>query len=87
LKRERDSTLVATSACLLAEILDQFKYEPEALAFLSCQAGDVSSFHYHSHHCLVFDLLGPSLLDALAWTVYQGLDLRLVQTVMADLWD
>jgi serine/threonine protein kinase len=71
--------------------LGLFKYESEALAFLSYQAGDLtslfSSFHYESHHCLVFDLLGPSLLDALGRTNYQGLDLRLVQAALADLLD
>jgi dual specificity protein kinase YAK1 len=74
-----------------ATALGHFKYESEALAFLSCQAGDLasffSSFQYQSHHCLVFDLLGPSLLDALARTGYQGLDLRVVQAALADLLD
>jgi serine/threonine protein kinase len=71
--------------------LDQFKYESEALAFLSCQVGDITSFfssiHDHSHHCLIVDFLEPSLLDALARTGYQGLDFRLVQAVPSDLLD
>jgi hypothetical protein len=66
--------------------LDQFKYESEALAFLSCQAGNVASFfsavHDHSHHCLAFDLLGPSLPDALGRAKNRRIFLDLLQIVL-----
>jgi dual specificity protein kinase YAK1 len=71
--------------------LFQFQYESDALAFLATHASGIGSFfcafEFDSRVCIVFHLLGPSLLDALERSSFQGLSLDLVQSVLADVLD
>lgn len=69
----------------------QFQYESQILEYLAYNAENFTSFfesfEFQSHACIVFQLLGASLLDALDSVSYQGLGFDVVQSILADMLD
>jgi dual specificity protein kinase YAK1 len=79
-----DSGAPREYAVKVADSADQFDYEAQALAFIRPRSF-ISSFVSGGHHCLLFELLGPSILDALERGSFRGFALNRIQAILREL--